>query len=72
MIKYIKVKIMETELKYQLYTTILSLLKENKEIIELVTKLYKELKGVPMEELRHEFISALAKVIHESNTETEE
>ena len=65
MIKYLKMKAMEIEIKYMMYSTIITLMKEQKNVIDLVQKLYIALKDVPMEDLRKELISNIASLAHE-------
>lgn len=64
MIKYFKVKKMETEMKYQFYGILHKLTNEKKDILELVKRLYVVLKDVPVEELRKEFLVELALLVH--------
>lgn len=65
MIKYLKMKAMEIEIKYMMYSTIITLMKEQKNVIDLVQKLYIALNDVPMEDLRKELISQIANLAHE-------
>ena len=48
------------------YKTIVSLLNEQKDIFTLLSSLYVSLKDTPVEDLKSEFITELAKIIHES------
>ena len=48
------------------YKTIASLLNEQKDIFTLLSNLYVSLKDTPVEDLKSEFITELAKIIHES------
>lgn len=65
MIKYIKMKFMEARLKYVLYSSILTLLEEHKDMTELIRKLYDALKDVPSEELKSELIAQIASLAHD-------
>lgn len=66
MMKYFKMKKMELELKYALYSSVLAVKKEQENRIALMQKLYEALKDVPADELRDEFVSRIAKLVHES------
>ena len=68
MIKYLKMKAMEIEIKYTLYSTIVSFVKEQNDFIAFIQRLYIALKDVPIDELRSEFISNLAHIIHDDNS----
>ena len=74
MITYFRMKKNEWKVKAMLYGTIAQIIDnqdENKDMINLVKKLYEELKDVPTEDLHKEFVSALAEIIHnENNKET--
>lgn len=62
-----KMKRDEVMVKATLYSTIASIVNEQKDILDLVQKLYAVLKDVPIDELRKEFIHSLAEIIHEEN-----
>ena len=65
--KYIKYKKNEWKVKAMLYGTIVQIMDnqdEIKDILDLVKRLYEELKDVPTEDLQKEFVSALAEIIH--------
>ena len=65
--KYMKYKFNEWKVKAMLYGTIAQIMDnqdEIKDMINLVKKLYEELKDVPTEDLQKEFVSALAEIIH--------
>ena len=67
MITYIKYKRNEWKVKAMLYGTIAQIMDnqdEIKDVIDLVKRLYEELKDVPTEDLQKEFISTLAEIIH--------
>ena len=66
--KYFKMKVAEIKVKTAFYEKIATVMDSQKEItnaIELVKRLYTELKDVPLEELRSEFVEKLAKLVHE-------
>ena len=70
MFKYIEYKRNEWKVKAMLYGTIIQIMDNQDEIknmINLVKKLYEELKDVPTEDLQKEFVSALAEIIHNEN-----
>ena len=67
MIEYITYKKNEWKVKAMFYGTIIQIMDnqdEIKDMIDLVKRLYEELKDVPTEDLQKEFISALAEIIH--------
>ena len=64
---FIKMKKNEWKVKAMLYGTIAQIMDnqdEIKDMIDLVKRLYEELKNVPIEDLQKEFVSALAEIIH--------
>ena len=68
--KYIKYKRNEWKVKAMLYGTIAQIMDnqdEIKDMINLVKKLYEELKDIPAEDLQKEFIGKLAEIIHNEN-----
>ena len=70
MITYFKMKKNEWTVKKMFYGAIVQLMDnqdEIKDMINLVKKLYEELKDVPAEDLQKEFIGKLAEIIHEEN-----
>ena len=70
MFKYITYKKNEWKVKAMLYGTIAQIMDnqdEIKDMINLVKKLYEELKDVPTEDLQKEFVSKLAEIIHNEN-----
>ena len=70
MITYFRMKRNEWKFKAMLYGTIAQIMDnqdEIKDMINLVKKLYEELKDVPTEDLQKEFVSALAEIIHNEN-----
>ena len=67
MITYIKYKRNEWKVKAMFYGTIAQIMdnqNEIKDMINLVKKLYEELKDIPTEDLQKEFVSKLAEIIH--------
>ena len=67
MITYLKMKRSEWKIKKMFYGTIVSLIKNQKEILELLQKMYVALKDIPADELQEEFVSKLSEIIHEEN-----
>ena len=67
MFTYFKMKKNEWTVKKMFYGAIVQLMDNQDEIkgmINLVKKLYEELKDVPAEDLQKEFIGKLAEIIH--------
>ena len=65
--KYITYKFNEWKVKAMFYGTIAQIMDnqdEIKDMLDLVKRLYEELKDVPTEDLQKEFVSALAEIIH--------
>ena len=70
MITYFKMKRNEWKVKAMFYGTIIQIMDnqdEIKDMLDLVKRLYEELKDVPTEDLQKEFVSALAEIIHNEN-----
>lgn len=67
MINFIRMKRAEWKIKAMFYDTIAALLDNQKEITELLQKMYVALKDVSVDDLQKEFISKLAEIIHEDN-----
>lgn len=67
MINFIRMKRAEWKVKAMVYGTIAALLDNQKEIAELLQKMYVALKDVSADDLQKEFISKLAEIIHEEN-----
>ena len=64
---FIKMKKNEWKVKTMFYGTIAQIMDNQEEIkgmLDLVKRLYGELKDVPTEDLQKEFVSALAEIIH--------
>lgn len=72
MFTYWKMKRNEWKIKAMLYGTIATLFDNQKDVIELLKKMYTALKDVPAEELQKEFISKLAEIIHEESKDKTE
>ena len=67
MLKYITYKKNELKVKAMFYGTIAQIMDnqdEIKDILDLIKRLYEELKDVPAEDLQKEFVSKLAEIIH--------
>lgn len=72
--KYITYKRNEWKVKAMFYGTIAQIMDnqdEIKDMINLVKKLYEELKDIPTEDLQKEFIGKLAEIIHNENPKKE-
>ena len=72
MITYFRMKRNEWKVKAMLYGTIAQIMDnqdEIKDMIDLVKRLYEELKDVPTEDLQKEFVSKLAEIIHNEQSE---
>ena len=70
MFTYFKMKKNEWTVKKMFYGAIVQLMdnqNEIKDMINLVKKLYEELKDIPAEDLQKEFIEKLAEIIHNEN-----
>ena len=65
MIKYFKMKKLETEMKYRFYSLFATISNENDKLLKLIGNLYLALKDVPIEELRTELIKQMAVLIHD-------
>ena len=67
MITYFRMKRNEWKVKAMFYGTIIQIMDnqdEIKDMLDLVKRLYGELKDVPTEDLQKEFVSSLAEIIH--------
>lgn len=67
MFTYFKMKYNEWKFKIIVYKTISNIYDNQKEFLRLLQKIYIALKDVPTDELRKEFVSKLAEIIHEEN-----
>ena len=72
MFEYFRMKRNERKVKAMFYRMIVAIMNEQKDIIELVRKLYIALKDVPMEDLQKELVTAIATIVHEENKKDEE
>ena len=69
---FIKMKKNEWKVKAMFYGAIIQIMDnqdEIKDMLDLVKRLYEELKDVPTEDLQKEFVSALAEIIHNEQSE---
>ena len=67
---FIKMKKNEWKVKAMFYGTIIQIMDnqdEIKDMLDLVKRLYEELKNVPTEDLQKEFIGKLVEIIHNEN-----
>ena len=69
---YINMKKNEWKVKSLFYIAIITLINNQKDVLEMFQKLYIALKDVPAEELQREFIGRLAEIIHEENKDKTE
>lgn len=69
MINYFKMKKAEWKVKATLFGAIADIIDNQKEVLELLQKMYIALKDVTAEDLQKEFISKLAEIIHDENKE---
>ncbi|MBD5463227.1 MAG: hypothetical protein HDR24_09265 [Lachnospiraceae bacterium] len=67
MINFIRMKRNEWKVKAMFYAAIATLFDNQKEILEMLQKVYVSLKDVPAEELQKELIDKLAEIIHNEN-----
>lgn len=72
MITYFKMKKNEWKVKAMFYGIITALVDNQKDILNLLQKMYIALKDIPAEDLQNEFISKLAEIIHEENKDKSE
>ena len=72
MFTYFRMKRNEWKVKAMFYGTIIQIMNnqdEIKDMLDLVKRLYEELKDIPSEDLQKEFIGKLAEIIHNDNKE---
>lgn len=62
---YFIMKKSEWKIKRMLYSTVIGFIENQKEILDIAKRMYAALKDVPEEEIKKEFISKLAEIIHE-------
>lgn len=72
MIKYFKMKRDEIKVKAILYEIIVNVIDNQKDIFDLVQKLFIALKDVPIDELKAEFVKQLAEIVHKENNNKED
>lgn len=64
---YFIMKKAEWKIKSMIYGTVATIIENQKDISELLQKMYIALKDVPVEELKKDFIAQLAEIIHEES-----
>lgn len=64
---YFRMKKNEWKIKATIYNTMGTLIDNQKEVLELLQKMYIALKDIPVDELQKEFIKTLVEIIHEEN-----
>lgn len=64
MITYFKMKLAEWKVKLALYGTISGIIDNHKYIITMIQALFAELKDVPTEQLKSEFVNKIAEIVH--------
>ena len=67
MIAYFKMKKNEWKVKAIIYGTIVSLIDNQQDILNVISKMYTALKDVPQSEIQKEFVIKLAEIIHQEN-----
>ncbi len=67
MINYFRMKKAEWKIKATFWSAIASIIDNQKEVLNLLQKMYIALKNVPAEELQKEFVTKLAEIIHNEN-----
>ena len=72
MINYFKLKRNEIKVKAMLYEVIVNVIDNQKDIFDLLQKLFIALKDVPIDELKAEFVRQLAEIIHKENNNKED
>lgn len=69
---YFRMKKNEWKIKAMIYSTIATLIDNQKEVLELLHKMYIALKDVPAEDLQKELVAKLAEIIHNENKDKTE
>ena len=64
MFTYFKMKKAEWKVKLALYGTIAGIIDNQKYIITMIQTLFTELKDVPTEQLKGEFVNKIAEIVH--------
>lgn len=72
MINYFRMKKAEWKIKVTFWSAIASIIDNQKEVLNLLQKMYIALKNVPAEELQKEFVTKLAEIIHNENKDKTE
>lgn len=67
MIAYLKEKRVERKVKLMFYETVINIINNQKDILDLLHRMYIALKDVPVNELRDEIVTKMAEIIHEQN-----
>lgn len=66
-ITYFKMKKSEWKIKKAIYSSIVTVIENQKEITSLAKKLFEAFKDSSVDDLRAEFIGKLAEIIHEKS-----
>lgn len=66
-ITYLKMKKNEYKIKNAIYSSIITVIENQKEISSLAKKLFEAFKDSSVDDLRAEFIGKLAEIIHDEN-----
>lgn len=69
---YFRMKKNEWKIKAMIYSTMATLIDNQKEVLELLHKMYVTLKDVPAEELQKELVAKLTEIIHDENKDKTE
>ncbi len=69
---YFRMKKSEWKIKAMLYGTVATLIDNQKEVLELLHKMYIALKDIPAEDLQKELVAKLAEIIHNENKDKTE
>ena len=69
---YLRMKKNEWKIKAMIYSTMATLIDNQKEVLELLHKMCVTLKDVPAEELQKEFVAKLTEIIHDENKDKTE
>lgn len=67
MFTYFKMKKNEWKIKNAIYNSILGFMKNKQDIVNIAKKLFDYVKDMSGEEIRDEFISKLAEIVHEES-----
>jgi len=62
---YIMMKRNEWKIKATLFGIVATIIDNQKDILEIMQKMYSTFKDIPAEELKDEFISKMVEIIHE-------